>query len=175
MNKLTVKQKSGLFIVAMVLVAYIAYHFSFRHAIAAIQLNHQLSAEKDKEFEVADSFPQLEKQNAFYIAALKSYQVKGGERETKIWQAVSGMAVAKNVGISYLPTAQNLSDTTAFQKHKIIQQFQFKGAYNNLIKLLDTINRTKDIGKITELELTRLEEEISKQNELKLRITIAGI
>ena len=176
-NKLDHQKKNLLSIAGMVLCLYIAYVFSFRHTIAALQLNRQLKKEQGADQSLTNSSAQVSRKNNFYANAVKSYTVKKEDRENRLWQAVSGMALAQNVNINFNPKAQFITDSLALQKGLVTQQFAFKGDYFNLVKLLDTMGKSRGIGKIYDLKLFTKKENADQQNksQLKMELTLAAI
>ena len=147
------KYSKYLLIIGMALTTYVAYVFSFRHAFEAIKLNNQLNVEKNEDQSLAVSYPQIEDQNQFYITALKAYHVKKEDRENRLWQAISGIAVNKGVAIGFVPSTPAIVDTVVVQKGMVAQQFTLKGNYFNIVKSLDSIGRTTGIGRVAEFRL----------------------
>lgn len=175
LSKLTIKQQQWLFYATIVLVIYMAYHFSISHTVDAIKLNHQLTKEQNNAQGFDQSVDQVEKTNAFYQTVLKTFYVKKDDRENRLWQAVSGMALLKKVAINFSPGLQSTNDTLT-TKNVVEQNFMFKGNYFNLIQLLDTLSKSKGIGKISELELANLAQtDENKRNELALRLKMVGV
>ncbi|TKC04533.1 hypothetical protein FA048_19530 [Pedobacter polaris] len=175
-KQLANKNKNMVFFGAVVVVLYIAYNFSFKHTFDAIVLNHQLKKEQVNDQAADGSFPQINRKNKFYLSALKSYKVKKEDRENRLWQAVSGMALGNDIEISFNPNPLIIADTMAVQNGIVSQQFAFKGNYFNLVKLLDTISKADGIGKVSDLKLSTKKDNQSKADEnLNMQLTLVGI
>lgn len=161
----------------MVLLLYIAYVFSLKHTIAAMQLNSQLKKEQNAAQSEDSTFPQVSRKNAFYINALKSYTVKKEDRENRLWQTVSGMASAQNVQVNFSTNTQSVTDTVALKQGMVVQQFTFKSSYFNLVKLLDTLSKSSGIGKISEVKLSDKKDLGSKEkaDQLSLQLTLSAL
>jgi hypothetical protein len=171
------KKKNMVIVGAMIIVLYIAYQFSFKHTFDAIVLNQQLKREQVNDQASDGGFTQINQKNKFYLSAIKSYKVKKEDRENRLWQAVSGMAVANDVDISFNPNLALVTADTITVKNGIVsQQFNFKGNYFNLVKLLDTISKTDGIGKISDLKLsTKKDNEPKVDGGLKMQLTLVGV
>ncbi|MCJ0743676.1 hypothetical protein [Pedobacter montanisoli] len=173
-NRLNEQQKNWGFGAAIVVTFIIAYHFSFKHTIAAYRLNHKLKKEQVDMQGEDSAFLQVNKKYHFYTEVVKSYQVKKEDRDNRLWQAVSGMAVNKNVKISYTPQTAELTDTAGLAKEISTQQFTFKGNYFNLVKLLDTLSKSTQTGHIGKLYIYQPKTGITetKNKDLTLQLDL---
>lgn len=167
-QKLDDKKKNIVFFALLLVILYIAYIFSFRHTIKAILINNQLKHEQDLAQNFDEAFPQVANKSNFYIQVLKAYEVKRKDRENSLWRAVSGMAIAKEVAITFNPNPQQSLDSNGLFK----QQFSFKGNYFNCIQLLDSMSKTMGIGRIAELKLALPKE---SKDQLLLKLTLAAV
>jgi len=174
-HKLDDKKQKIVAIVAAVLVLYVAYVFSFKHAIEAYGLNKSLKKEASLQMEDA-AYPHLNKKYNFYQKVLADYRVKKEEMDTKVWQAVSDMAVSKQVKISYNPMPQT-TDTATVTNAIRQQQFVFRGGYFNIVKLLDTLSKSEGLGKIAQLTIASPKNEGSKENNqaLSMQLGISAV
>lgn len=170
------KKKNMVFIGAIIIVLCIAYQFSFKHTFDAIALNHQLKREQVNDQTIDGSFPQINRKNSFYLDVLKGYKVKKEDRENRLWQAISGMALVNDVEIGFNPNQVLVTDTLTIQNGIVSQQFNFKGSYFHLVKLLDTISKTNGIGKISDLKLSNKKDNEHKEDGgLKMQLTLVGV
>ncbi|MBB2145775.1 hypothetical protein GM921_09775 [Pedobacter sp. LMG 31464] len=176
-QKLSDKQRKLVLIVAMLIVAYIAFRCSFVPALKAVQLNRELQQVQGGHKVSGSSFVQLNAEHEFYLRALKGYKVKKEDRENRLWQTVSGMALANDLQISFDPDLKVPTDTSAVSNGVVAQQFKFKGSYVNLVKLLDTLSKSSGIGKISQVKLSvKIENEVSMAtNSLTLQVTLVAI
>lgn len=176
-QKLDSRKKHLAFAGAIIVILYITYSFSFRHTVDAIILNHELKTAQLNNQITDGSFPQLKRKNDFYVTALKGYKVKKDDRENRLWQALSGMALANDTEIGFNAGTNLPADTLAVQNGIVDQQFHFKGNYFNLVKLLDTVSSSSGIGKISEFRLTSKPENtsVNDTDKLTLKLTLTAI
>ncbi|SES20433.1 hypothetical protein [Pedobacter rhizosphaerae] len=177
LRKLDSKQKNLLFWAAVLVLVYVAYICSFKPTLQAMLLHHQLESDNRAESFSESSFAQTAHQNQFYQEVLKGYRIKAADYENRIWQSLSGMALNKGVDIGFTPNLQATApDTTALNKGIITQQFNFKGSYFGLVKLLDTLGRTTGVGKVADLKLSAktAQQPDAKTGRLYLQVTLKG-
>jgi hypothetical protein len=175
--KLSQKNKKVMMIFLMVVVVYLASVFSFEKAISAIALNRQLKAAQQPSQEPDAAFPQLERKHAFYQSVLKGYKVRTEDRENRLWQSVSAMAIAKNVDINFSPNLNSVEkDTSEIARGIVAQKFIFKGSYFNIVKLLDTLAKSPGIGKIAGAKLMKktANGNEEKTDKLNLELQLVG-
>ncbi len=178
LEKLNPKTKKIALGLLMLLVLYLAYVLSFEKSISAVVLNTQLKAVGERGGEPPLAIAQLEREHSFYLAVLKGYQVRSEDRESRLWQSVSGMAIVTGTAIGFSPeTVSSIPDTVAADSTVIFDSFTFSGGYKNLVRLLDTLSKTKGIGRIASAKLGR--ETASSQAEgkekLVLRLKMAAV
>jgi hypothetical protein len=178
LENLSPKTKKIILGLLMLLMVYMAYVLSFKNAISALVLNSQLKEVASGGGEPSAAIAQLEREHGFYLNVLKGYRVKPDDRESRLWQSVSGMAIATGVSIGFSPEeVKVLSDTSAVDSTVVFDSFTFSGDYNNLVKLLDTLSRSKGTGRIASAKLskeTRLSGQEGKE-KLLLKLKMAAI
>ncbi len=174
LNKLKAKNRRWLLPAAALIILYISYHFSFSLVFSAWWLNRTLSQES-KQHQDEAAYPHLNQKHQFYQKVLADYKVKPGTMDTEAWQALSEMAVANNLRITYMPLKLN-ADTSSSQK-VLSQQYQFKGSYFSIVKLLDTVAKTDRIGKISAVAigLPKQTSEGEKRDLLEMTLTLKAI
>ncbi|RQO65407.1 hypothetical protein DBR40_23940 [Pedobacter sp. KBW01] len=175
--KLNLKNKKIVLALLMLAVVYLAYLFSFEKAISAVALNQQLKAAQQPGQEPDAAFPQLERKHAFYQSVLKGYKVRHEDRENRLWQSVSAMAIAKNVEINFSPNINGAEkDTSEIARGIVAQKFIFKGSYFNIVKLLDTLAKSRGIGKIAGAKLVKkiANGNEEKTDKLSLELQLVG-
>jgi len=178
LEKLSLKTKKLALGLLMLLVLYLAYLLSFKKAISAAVLNAQLNAVGAGGAEPPLAMAQLEREHSFYLAVLKGYQVRSGDRESRLWQSVSGMAITTGTAIGFSPeTVTAFSDTAAVDSTVLFDSFTFSGGYKNLVRLLDTLSKAKGIGRIAAAKLGRetSSTQIEGKEKLVLRLKMAAI
>lgn len=171
-NKLTFTHKKALSFFVFFILLCIAYQLSISKAIATIKLNRQLNNEELEIQNVGTAYPQAESKHSFYNKALKLYHVKAEDRENRLWQTVSGIALTKAVKISFDPVSAP-SDTSASTHRIFMHEFNFKGDYFKCVSLLDSLSKTRDIGVISSVKLIKPKESDQAQAQLLLKLTLA--
>jgi hypothetical protein len=173
LNNLTFKHKKALLLAGCLLFLCIAYSFSFSKACEAFKINRQLLNQQLSTHQLDNAYPQLENEHRFYVNALRLYQVNNDDRENRLWQTVSSIAINKNVKISFTP-AQSLTTDTSATQQLLKNQFNFKGSYVNCVLLLDSLSKNREIGLISHLKLLAQKQEHSEK-ELILQLTLSAI
>lgn len=174
-NKLDERKRRIVAIATMVVILYVAYRFSFSHAIGAYRLSKSLKKEAELQLENA-AYPHLNKKYLFYQQVLNGYKVKKEEMDTKIWQVVSEMAVAQQVKVSYSPTTTPPLDT--MNRHNVFeQQFGFKGKYFDLVKLLDSLSQSAKIGKVSQITIAvpKAIQPAKEKNLLEMKLSLSSL
>lgn len=177
LEKLSSRHKKILSYVLAVLVFYLCYVLAFAPTLDAVSLHSELQSEKKDELVMEGSYTNLQRKNNFYKVALKAYHVKNEEREQRLWQAVSGMAIAQQVDISLEPQLALAVDTT-MHKEIVEQHFNFTGDYFGLVKLLDTLHRNQGNGRIGKLKISSnrgVGSEEFVDGKLDMSVTLKGV
>lgn len=178
MEKISPKTKKIAVYLLMLLVVYLAYVLSFRKAISALVLNAQLKEHSLDNGLPATAFAQLEREHGFYLSVLKGYKVGGQDREGRLWQSISGMAIASGTSIGFSPEENKvLMDTVAADSALLFDNFTFSGEYRNLVHLLDTISKSNGIGRVSFVKLGKqggLSEDEGK-GKLVLKLKMAAL
>ncbi|RYE25522.1 MAG: hypothetical protein EOP51_03905 [Sphingobacteriales bacterium] len=166
------KQKKIFIISSFLLTILICYKLSFTQAFEAIRLNRDLHEQKRDAEQLDINYPQIERKNQFYTDVLKRYSVASDDHENKIWQTLSGIALSKNVKITFDPSSSSQQDTTSALRFFNRHNFNFKGDYFNCVSLLDSICRTKETGIITNITLALPKESTEKEGEISLKLNL---
>lgn len=178
LDKLSLKTKKLALGLSMLLVLYLAYVLSFKKSISSAVLNAQLKAVGSGGAEPPLAMAQLEREHGFYLAVLKGYQVRSEDRESRLWQSVSGMAITTGTAIGFSPeTVTAFSDTAAVDSTVVFDSFTFSGGYKNLVRLLDTLSKAKGIGRIASARIgkeTRFSG-VEGKEKLVLKLKMAAV
>jgi len=172
--KLNAKNRKWLLPAVALIILYISYQFSFSLAFSAWWLNRTLSHETERHQDDA-AYPHLNQKHLFYQKTLADYKVRTGTMDTETWQVLSGMAVANNLRITYVPNKLT-ADTSSSQK-VLSQQYQFKGSYFSVVKLLDTLTKTQRVGKISGVSIGLPKQTSEDKNDrlLEMILTLKAI
>lgn len=171
-------KKRGIMYFMMVVITYLAWVGSFQKTIAAIWLNRQLTQAKQADAAPDAGFRQLERKHIFYQQVLKGYQVRNQDRENRLWQSVSGLAIFSEVDISYdQGKAMAEPDTLAIMKGTVSDRFRFRGQYQRILSLLDTIEKSKGIGRLSEVSITIPKQDtgVAPSDQLDVALKLSGI
>lgn len=171
-------KKKVIMYLMMLLVIYLAWVGSFQKTIAAIWLNRQLTQAQQADAEPDAGFRQLARKHTFYQQVLKGYQVRNQDRENRLWQSVSGLAIYSEVDISY--DKQKViaeTDTIAIMKGTVYDRFRFRGQYRRLLSLLDTIEKSKGIGRLSEVSITLPKQDtgVAPSDQLDMALKLSGV
>jgi len=178
MEKISAKTKKIGIYLLMLLIVYLAYVLSFKKAIAALVLNSQLKELSLDNGLPASAFAQLERKHSFYLSVLKGYRVGAEDRESRLWQSVSGTAIASGTSISFSPEENKvLADTSAADSSLFFDSFTFSGEYRSLAHLLDTISRSKGIGRISFAKISKQSSALGDvaKEKLVLKLKMAAV
>ena len=179
MNILTnPKQKRLLMYLMMIILVYVSWVSSFQKSISAINLNRQLKQSQREQILPDAGYGQLNRKHSFYQKVLKGYQVRTQDRENRLWQSVSGMAISSQVEIAYDKEKVNTdTDTLASMKGSTTDRFRFTGNYRRILSLLDTMEKSNGIGRLSELSIIKSKAETAevKPGQLTVELTLSGI
>lgn len=176
LKNLDYKKKNGLLIASMLLLVYLAWIFSFRHAISAFQLNSNLKNEQAGAGDMDSAYPAISRKHNFYTSVIKTYRTKSEDNEGHLWQSLSGLAMGHGLEISFStePTAEK--DTALTKLHIFKQYYNFKGSYSQMARLLDSISKTKGIGRISGFEIKRGKKQGAEPDDkLTMKLGLSGI
>jgi len=165
-----------MFYATSIVVFYVCYIFAFRQTLVAFQLNRTLSGEDKVEKGIGYSYPYLQKKDFFYRDVVNLYRLRDGDIEQRLWQAVSGVAIASKVDITLDPQVA-IADSMVVD-HISEHAFSFNGSYFALVKLLDTLHKTPGIGRISKLKIEKRRnpaDPSAQPAQLDMGITFSGL
>ena len=172
------RKKRLLLYLIMVIVTYVSWISSFQKSISAISLNRQLKQNQREQVLPDAGLSQLNRKHIFYQKVLKGYQVRTADRENRLWQSVSGMAIACQVEIAYDKEKLRVeADTLALMKGSTADRFRFSGNYHRILSLLDTMEKRSGIGRLSDLSIIKSKVETAevKPGQLEVELTLSGI
>ncbi|WP_342333041.1 hypothetical protein [Pedobacter sp. FW305-3-2-15-E-R2A2] len=167
--KLSYIQKNKLLLPSLGIGLLLSWFLAFSKTFDAITLHRKLNAESVQENDISFNPVYVQRKQAALDRILKGYQV-GEEWSDLLWMRGSEIAAKQNVGIEY--TAGKTvaeSDSTSVG---LVQSLQFYGNFVQLVKLIDTLERSSGIGKISAMQIKApkqdlLDEQVG-ENMLKL-------
>lgn len=172
------RKRRLLLYLVMVILTYVSWVSSFQKSISAMSLNRQLKQNQREQVLPDAGYGQLNRKHIFYQKVLKGYQVRIADRENRLWQSISGMAIAGQVEIAYDKEKLSLeADTLALMKGSTTDRFRFTGNYRRIISLLDTMEKSNGIGRLSELSILKSKAETAevKPGQLEVELTLSGI
>ncbi|RZJ76957.1 MAG: hypothetical protein EOO45_00300 [Flavobacterium sp.] len=160
----------------MIAFFYLAYQLSFKQTLAAISLNNELANQQPGETLSTAGITQLRRKAAFYANLSKGYNVKKGDQDDRVWQAVSGMAVAKNVLIGFDVTSAVLKGDTNSTKALFNKEYTIKGEYSNLVSFLDTLSKSYGNGRLSTVRISvgKIDHIWLYKKPIELKIELSG-
>jgi len=129
----------------------ICWFFAFGKTYQAVKLNYELAIEQQVVTDLSFNPEHTQRKLSALTVILKAYHVKEGDWSNDLWMKSSALAMKQQVGIDYTitkPLAEK--DTTSLG---INQTLYCYGNYVQLVKLLDTLERTNGIGRISGLQI----------------------
>lgn len=148
--KLNYTQKNKLLLPLFGIGLLLSWFLAFDKTYDAIKLNHKLTEEEAGENDISFNPRYVQRKKAALEDILKGYQVEENWND-QLWMKGSEIAAKQNVGIDYTvskPSAE--SDSTAVG---MVQALNFYGNYVQLVRLVDTLERSSRIGKISALQI----------------------
>lgn len=167
--KLNYIQRNKLLLPLLGVGILLSWFLAFSKTFDAIMLHRKLNVESVQESDISFNAVYVQRKQAALDRILKGYQV-GEEWNDLLWMKGSEIAARQNVGIEYaVAKTSGESDSTTVGR---VQSLKFYGNFIQLVKLIDTLERSSKIGKISALQLKApkvdLLNEQAGKNELRL-------
>lgn len=150
LNKLDPVKKNKLLLPLFVVGLLLCWLLAFNKTFEAVKLNGKLREESERRSDISFNPAHLQQKLAALNLILKGYKVDD-EWNDRLWMQASAIAAKLNVGVDFTldkPSAE--VDSTSVGKS---QSLYFYGSYIQLVKLVDTLERTGKIGKISALQV----------------------
>jgi len=172
--KLSYIQKNKLLLPSLGIGLLLSWFLAFSKTFDAIILHRKLNAEAVQENDVSFNPVYVQRKQAALDRILKGYQV-GEEWSDLLWMRGSEIAAKQNVGIEYTaakPLAERDSTSVG-----LVQSLQFYGNFVQLVKLIDTLERSFGIGKISAMQIKAPKQDFSSDSARKnmLRLDFKGV
>ena len=143
LKQLPVK-KEYLLIAAAVFLLLVSYRFAFSNTIQAWQTNKQLKSKLEQSGDVTYQPAYLERKAGNLDKIIALYKADTTELRNNILNTISSVAEKQNVKLTEVP----VQNATFHTGHFIIEKLGFEGDYFALMKTLNQLQSTKDIGMI---------------------------
>ena len=149
MKAITIKNKNYLLAGICLVLVLLCWQLAFKKTFAAVALNHELELKDQDKSAMAYNPNYLEQKHKVLGQLLSRYTVDSVAWKNDFWLAISRISELNRVNVEYNPGKLKLlgdsSDVTARQN------ISFEGDYGNLVRLLDSLEKTKGIGLISSL------------------------
>lgn len=159
-----------LFVVGLLL----CWLLAFSKTYDAVKLHHKLKEESERGNDISFNPAHLQQKLTALNLILKGYKVNE-QWHDQLWMQASAIAAKQNVGVDF--TLDKLSvgaDSTLVGKS---QSLYYYGGYIQLVKLVDTLERTSGIGKISALQVKAPRVDVigDKGKKCVLRLDFKGM
>lgn len=153
----------------------LCWFFAFNKTFEAIKLNNELKSQAVTSSDLSFNPLHTEKKLAALKSILKSYRVNPSEWSNELWMKASSIAMKQQVGIDYTKSKPIVEKDTTITG--ISETIYCYGQYIQLVKLIDTLERTPAIGKISALQVRAPKEDVvgARAGQCVLRIEFRGI
>lgn len=175
LRKLSYKQKNKLLLPVAAAGLLICWFFAFNKTAEALSLHGELSKQQPGNDNISFNQLHAERKLDALNKILKSYQVKEADWSNELWMKTSDLAMKEHIGIDYTamkPLAEK--DSLLLGLNQIVNCY---GNFTQLVKLVDTLERTNKIGRIMALQITAPKEDAVGEHSGKcvMRIEFKGI
>ena len=145
MLKTLLKKKELLMTIGAVALLIIGYQFAFSKTMDAWQLNKQLTIQAIPTNDMIEQPSYVLRKGKNIRAILNLYKVDTVELRNSILSRIADIAENEKIHLSEVPL-RNIADTS---NHILIQKLDFEGTFSSLLKFLDRVNRTDNVGVIS--------------------------
>jgi len=172
-KQLTYPQKNRLLVPVTAVVFVLCWYLAFSKTFEALLIHRELTQQSSGAEDLSYNPAYQERKLAALQKIWKSYRVNKTEWGNELWMKTSALALRENVGIDYTQ-ALPVTDTTAIGKTEIIYCY---GDYVQLVKLIDTLERTPGIGIIAALQVKAPKKDMTgeRANQCSLKLEFKGL
>ena len=175
LSKLNYTQKQKLILPLMVLGLLLCWFLAFDKTFEAIKLNRHLAEASALSSDISFNPAYEQRKLAALDAILKGYQVRPNWNDA-LWMASSAIADKQGVAVDFTlnRVEEGLVDSAAAGAS---QSLYFHGRYVQLVKLVDTLERMKGIGKIAGMKLNGPKADAVTEGKARcdLRLDFVGL
>ncbi|TCC97716.1 hypothetical protein [Pedobacter hiemivivus] len=143
-------QKNKLLLPLFVLGLLLCWFLAFDKTFEAVKLNRKLKEKSEKVNDISFNPAYVQQKLAALNLILKSYKVDE-QWNDKLWMQSSAIAAKQNVSVDFTLERPPVEvDSTSVGRS---QSLYFYGGFIQLVKLVDTLERSTGIGKISALQV----------------------
>jgi hypothetical protein len=175
LKKLSYTQKNKLLLPLTAAGILLCWVFALSRTFQAIKLHYELQKEVVISNDISYNPVHTQKKLDALRGILKSYRVSPGDWSNELWMKASAMAVKQQVGIDYTMNKPDVEkDTTTLGNTETLYCY---GHYIPLIRLIDTLERSGRIGKISALQIKSPKEDVrgERGSQCVLKMEFKGL
>ena len=175
LKRMSYSRKNKLLLPVAALGMALCWFFAISRTFEAVKLHAELQREVETGNDISYNGAHTQKKLEALRGILKSYKVHGENWSNELWMRASAIAMKGQVGIDYTMTRPEAEiDTTRIGSTETLYCY---GRYLQLVKLVDTLERSKGIGKISALQIKSPKEEIrgERAGQCALKIEFKGL
>ena len=162
------QQKNMLLIIGSLLLAFIAYQFSFSKTLNAASQNKQLQQKLIEAKSANQRIQQLEQQ----LATLDGNVRTEGYNPEVLFRAISQFCTQNDLKVLTFPQANNLENGNY---EMITNEVEISGAYQDIVQLAYLIEQGKKLGRLASLSFKKEKNLRTKTTILKGKLYIQNI
>lgn len=152
----------------------LCWFLAFNKTFEAVQLNHRLKSESANADDISFNPVYTKRKLDALDGILKGYKIDG-QWNDKLWMQSSAIAAKYGISVDFTlnkPIAE--ADSTAAGQS---QSLYFYGRYVQLVKMVDTLEGLKEIGKIAALQVKAPKADIggARDGKCVLRVDFKGL
>ena len=156
MQKLLNIKREYLLIGASLLVLLLCYKLAFKPTIEAWQLHHRLSNQLVQATDLSYQPGYLERKNRNLIKILDLFKADTLSFRSNILSRISLIAEGQEVKLTEVPTNDSALHNAGF----IAGKLSFEGEYFALVKTLNKLQQTSEIGQIRSVRIKTVKEHL---------------
>lgn len=167
-------QKNKLLLPLFVLGLLLCWFLAFDKTFEAVKLNRKLKGDSERGNDISFNPAYVQQKLAALNLILKSYKVDE-QWNDKLWMQSSAIAAKQNVSVDFtLDRPAVEADSTSVGR---LQSLHFYAGFIQLVKLVDTLERSNGIGKISALQVKAPKTDLAGDRGKKcvLRLDFKGI
>lgn len=174
LNRLDPIKKNKLLLPLFILGLILCWFLAFNKTFDALKLNAQLTRTSEKGNDISFNPSYVQQKLLSLDLILKGYKVKNDWNDI-LWMQASSIAASQQVAIDFTldrPSAE--VDSNSVEQG---QSLYFQSGFIQLVKLMDTLERVKGIGKVSALQLKAPKRDVVGDIEKRcvLRIDFKGL
>jgi len=167
LKQLPVK-KEYLFVASVIILLLIGYQFAFKKTLEAWQISRQLKAQIAQAADLSIQPAYLDRKNANLSKIIGFYKTDTVAFRSNMINTISSIAEKENVKLSEVPLQDPLYRSAKF----IIQKLSFEGDFFALTRVLNQLEKTKEIGVLRSVAFRKPKSNANDNNAGKLALDV---